>query len=433
MSRFEHKFFEYLSTLNRQQLARPTFLGGTTGSGGGVGGPPGGFIGMLPQGRIAFDLSEAEIWDIPSSGESLLDNLNRIRYRVKQIEDLQLGGITLKKDDVVFQSGVTVLDFGGPVTFADEGNGEVKIVVVVSGETGVETQVSKFNKDLTTQVPSVDGHYDMGVEYLTGTLMAYVNGVRQDPSSIDEDVDKRGFTITFPLEEGDTLVVDYAVLEPAPIVGGGGVTDHGLLSGLEDDDHPFYLNETRGNSLYYKKSEIDNLLSLIMVGDTLPFEAEGDLLVGTLSGIGTPLHIGEHGSFLVVDEYSPLKLGYKKITVNQQIVFTVEGANLGETGRKNLKIWAHDVGTNARINEVFLGLDTPPGATPLRVDILKNGISIFQYEQYVEVPVGESTAVKSFDFADGIIQKDDYFQFEIVQGDFVASDLTIHIRFSVEV
>lgn len=36
----------------------------------------------------------------------------------------------------------------------------------------------------------------------------------------------------------------------APISGGGGVTDHGLLAGLSDDDHPQYHNNARGDARY---------------------------------------------------------------------------------------------------------------------------------------------------------------------------------------
>lgn len=41
----------------------------------------------------------------------------------------------------------------------------------------------------------------------------------------------------------------------------GGVTDHGLLSGLGDDDHTQYHNDTRGDARYNTKSEITALLS----------------------------------------------------------------------------------------------------------------------------------------------------------------------------
>jgi hypothetical protein len=37
----------------------------------------------------------------------------------------------------------------------------------------------------------------------------------------------------------------------------GGVTDHGLLTGLSDDDHPQYLNTTRGDARYYTKAQED--------------------------------------------------------------------------------------------------------------------------------------------------------------------------------
>ncbi len=54
--------------------------------------------------------------------------------------------------------------------------------------------------------------------------------------------------------------------------GGGGVTDHGALSGLSDDDHPQYLNNVRGDARYpqilhthddryYTEAETDTLLS----------------------------------------------------------------------------------------------------------------------------------------------------------------------------
>lgn len=38
---------------------------------------------------------------------------------------------------------------------------------------------------------------------------------------------------------------------------GGGVTDHGALTGLSDDDHPQYHNDARGDARYYQKTELD--------------------------------------------------------------------------------------------------------------------------------------------------------------------------------
>lgn len=70
----------------------PLNLGGISWSGGGIGQPPGGYLGVLPQTKVAFDFTEDETMDIPASGASLLDNLNRIRYRLKQLEISGGGG-----------------------------------------------------------------------------------------------------------------------------------------------------------------------------------------------------------------------------------------------------------------------------------------------------------------------------------------------------
>lgn len=43
--------------------------------------------------------------------------------------------------------------------------------------------------------------------------------------------------------------------------GGAGVTDHGQLMGLSDDDHLQYHNDTRGDLRYYTKSQVDTSLS----------------------------------------------------------------------------------------------------------------------------------------------------------------------------
>ena len=52
----------------------------------------------------------------------------------------------------------------------------------------------------------------------------------------------------------------------------GGVTDHGLLTGLSDDDHTQYLNQTRGDARYYIKAntytqaEVNALVSGAVAG-----------------------------------------------------------------------------------------------------------------------------------------------------------------------
>lgn len=43
--------------------------------------------------------------------------------------------------------------------------------------------------------------------------------------------------------------------------GTGGVSDHGALSGLSDDDHPQYLTESRGDARYYPRSTVDTMVN----------------------------------------------------------------------------------------------------------------------------------------------------------------------------
>lgn len=84
---YEQKLLDYMkrqsitTTMGALQNSR-LVLGGTTGSGGGSGGPIQPFIGQLVQTSVTFDESELATQTIPSSGVSLLDNLNRIRAAV---------------------------------------------------------------------------------------------------------------------------------------------------------------------------------------------------------------------------------------------------------------------------------------------------------------------------------------------------------------
>jgi len=68
-----------------------------------VGGPPGGFIGYLPQTRVTYDYSELKASGIASS-PTLLDNLNHIRYKLthKHVDTVtQTSCVLNKSNDVV--------------------------------------------------------------------------------------------------------------------------------------------------------------------------------------------------------------------------------------------------------------------------------------------------------------------------------------------
>ncbi len=63
--------------------------------------------------------------------------------------------------------------------------------------------------------------------------------------------------------DGQSLVFQGGQWAAATVVdtGGTGVTDHGALTGLADDDHPQYLNNTRGDVRYYTKSQVDDAIA----------------------------------------------------------------------------------------------------------------------------------------------------------------------------
>jgi len=72
----------------------------------------------------------------------------------------------------------------------------------------------------------------------------------------------RGFTSTvsgvYPTSSGHLTTKQYVDEQITAI--SGGTLDHGLLLGLGDDDHPQYLNESRGDARYYTQTEVDALL-----------------------------------------------------------------------------------------------------------------------------------------------------------------------------
>lgn len=63
-------------------------------------------------------------------------------------------------------------------------------------------------------------------------------------------------------DEGNLLILgsDDRIFLSADALPPGATGDHGDLTGLEDDDHPQYLNDTRGDVRYYPRGQVDSLL-----------------------------------------------------------------------------------------------------------------------------------------------------------------------------
>lgn len=223
MPKFEDVFFEALNNLSNNMKNLPLNLGGISYSGGGAGGPPGGFVGQLPQTRVAYDYTEEGTLYTPS-GVSLLDNLNHIRY---QITTLASGGdpsFTILDNGVLVVSGVTNLNFEGDFSITPFANGVTISVSGAQGEPGVT--------DLTIQEEDI----------------IVLSGVK---------------TINF---EGAVSVVAEGSDKVTVTMSGGGTSDL-TLPFMEDVG----IYTTPSGALHVKPSGIDQV-PLIVQGTIIPAE-----------------------------------------------------------------------------------------------------------------------------------------------------------------
>jgi hypothetical protein len=186
--RFEYTVLDIIENASRIAKTTPLNLGGAGGAGGGVGVPPGGFIGQLPQYRVAYDTLEAATLDtLPSgvngiSGWSLVDNLNHIRYRIGVLESggVSGSGTIIVKDwdgsptvndvNTIIFSGATVLDVGG---------GQVLVVV---GSGGGGTSLTVMESDGSPSVSNVDTIKFSGATVTdlgSGDVLITVSGVQE--------------------------------------------------------------------------------------------------------------------------------------------------------------------------------------------------------------------------------------------------------------
>lgn len=187
---YEQTLLSYFEPFKFLMQSLPLNLGGISASGGGEGGPPGGFIGMLPQTRISYDYTEAEIITSGESflvsGESLLDNLNKIRYRVKTIENLidsgEIGGtISIEDDGVEIDPAVTIVDFRDnlKVTGTAEGEVSVKVVGITDGSipfvgSGEDNEFAEDNDNL---------YYDVVNQFLASRKLQVGRRVQIAPAT----------------------------------------------------------------------------------------------------------------------------------------------------------------------------------------------------------------------------------------------------------
>lgn len=140
-SNFEYYLLEMMESAARNVQLQPVILGDN----------PAGYVGLLSQELVDYDALESGTMDT-ASGASLLDNLNHIRFRLGALESgVVPGTITVKEENVIISSGVTVLDFHG-ASVVNEGGGEVRITVSGGGGTG-----GAFQRNLSVDLTLQDG------------------------------------------------------------------------------------------------------------------------------------------------------------------------------------------------------------------------------------------------------------------------------------
>lgn len=130
----EHVILDMIDSAFRTVKTVPLNLGGFGGAGGGVGQPPGGYIGQLPQIRVAYDSTEAETLFTPLSGMSLVDNLNHIRYRINDLEENGGSALIVRDwDGVPTVTDVTHITFSGGVIVSQLSAGHALVRITASG------------------------------------------------------------------------------------------------------------------------------------------------------------------------------------------------------------------------------------------------------------------------------------------------------------
>jgi hypothetical protein len=83
------------------------------------------------------------------------------------------------------------------------------------------------------------------------------NNITDFTISFAEDTATILYADNTPLPKGANVLVQLELFEEVNTGGGGGVDDHGDLTGLADDDHTQYHNDTRGDLRYYTKTQLD--------------------------------------------------------------------------------------------------------------------------------------------------------------------------------
>lgn len=139
--------------------------------------------------------------------------------------------------EIVYQSGGSGISLG-------------RIRKMIQEEVGNNTEGAYLESSFTSQT-SVTVTHNFGaypIVYVMDDSNAQIIPLTVVQNSLND------FTVTFSASTTGKIISIASSGTPS------GYTDHGLLSGLGDDDHTQYHNDTRGDARYYTKAQVDSSL-----------------------------------------------------------------------------------------------------------------------------------------------------------------------------
>jgi len=272
MPLFEQQFFEYLRRPTMNTSGFPLVLGGVPTSGGGGGGPAGGYIGYLPQYRVTFDFLEDDTtWEIPTVSASLYDNLNRIRYRIRGLEESVASGvpghIIYDEGDALIQRSKLVF-LGDLITVTDNEANDSTDVNILPPSGGIDGHVIEDNGTPMTQRANLN---------FTGTGVTVTDDDGNDATIIDITVSGGGGGHTIE-DEGVPLTQRVSL----NFVGDGvTVTDDGVDTTIVTIPAVVFSGDTTPVTL---DTDADTLLSLSTQELGLDIQGANEIFAGPETG-----------------------------------------------------------------------------------------------------------------------------------------------------
>lgn len=209
---YDREFLSYLQDAKYAFRTNPLILGGTTGSGGGSGTPPGGIVGQITQWNVAGDTTESFLYS-SGSVSSLLDNLNNLRAWANppknfwaDVTDPVSNRLFISSGSWYYQDGLAPLVFNGgysPVISAPSSGSRYDLLTInssgimswiSSAEGNPPTSLPAFPQVTSQQIPlwmvvsrssgSIINRYDDGVShYLFRDYRPFLGGPTYIPST----------------------------------------------------------------------------------------------------------------------------------------------------------------------------------------------------------------------------------------------------------